>query len=500
MKKLIFSLLFGAMALTGAAQQDELIPDDTSFRCQIEGQDITLPCRWSDLERIGWSLNIPEDSTETVLPTYDLLLLDGRYVSVLSPQKRKADILFCNVSDKELTRMQSVVFGISYTSDNAPTTVYDFKLSSGIAAGISTERDVRATYGEPGRIEISDLDTQWRYAEPFSNSLSFIMANHETEVVPEGTVIGFIATADAAVREMIEQAGFDLSDEQVNDMRKKRMYEQNIAGWTKELQLSATDSVRNNPIYISQIKYALAMNNYNLGNLDKAFEWMLPSAEAGNREAAYSIGVMYSRGDGVEQDYHAAASWYEKAALQGQAEAMNNLGNCYDEGAGVEQSDAKALEWWLQAAKNGFSPLYVQIGDFYRDGLYGVKRDYKQAIVWYEKAANSGDPIGIYNLSYMYYNGHGVKRDYHKSFEILLDADMGKYYVQQALGEHYYYGRGVEKDIQESITYFNNFLSLIWSEDAETNEACAKEIAAARKIIDKNPKFQVKIIRSRRIK
>lgn len=123
MKKIIISFLFVAMALTSAAQQGEKITDSTLFRCQIEGQDVAFPCMWSDLERMGWSFSNPEDSDEVVLPAYDILLLDGRQVSVLSPQKRKAKIMFCNVSDKELTRAQSTVFGISYTSDTAPTTI-----------------------------------------------------------------------------------------------------------------------------------------------------------------------------------------------------------------------------------------------------------------------------------------------------------------------------------------------------------------------------------------
>lgn len=488
MKKLITSLLLGAITLTSAAQQGELITDGTSFHCQIEGQDITFPCMWSDLERMGWSFSNPEDSAEVVLPSYDLLMLDGRQVLVLSPQKRKVNIMFCNVSDKEVTRTQSMVFGISYTSDNDPTTVYDFKLPSGITAGISTKKDVRAAYGGPRQIEIHDLDTRWCYSEPFSNNIYVIIANHETEVASEGTVIGFGATTDAAVREMIEKAGFDISDEQARELRKKRMYEQDIVSWTKELQLTETDSVKNNPIYISHIKYALAMNNYHLGNFKEAFEWMLQSAEAGNRETEFSLGVMYSDGLGVEQDYQSAASWYEKAALQGHAGAMNNLGNCYNEGRGVEENLPEAFKWWLKAAQGGYEPCYSLVAGIYYEGMYGVKKNYKEAAFWYEKAAETGDQEGIYNLSCMYYAGHGVKRNYDKSFALLIQSDYNQYYTQQALGEHYYYGHGVEKNVPRAITHFKKYLSLLESEDAETLTALSKEIKAALKIIKKNQK------------
>lgn len=310
-----------------------------------------------------------------------------------------------------------------------------------------------------------------------------MIANNATEVVSEGTVIGFGATTDAAIREMIEKAGFYISCEQANYIREERIYKQNIAHWTKELKLSATDSVKNNPIYISRIIYALAMNNYHLDNFNEAFGLMLQSAEAGNSQAEDGVAVMYSRGEGVEKDSHSAASWYEKAALQGQPEAMKKLGDYFYEGVGVEQSDAKAFQWWLKAAQDGFSPAYTSLAECYRDGLLGVKRNYKQAVVWYQKAAN--DSVGIYNMSYMYYNGYGVKRDYSRAFDLLFDIDTDQYYVQQSLGSHYYYGHGVKKDREKAIVHFSSFLDLIESEDINTRESCAKQIKEAQKIIKK---------------
>lgn len=78
------------MAFTVIAQQDTMNThgDNLSFHCQIEGQDITFPCMWHDLEQIGWSFCNPKDSA----PTYNLTLVDNIEVPVLSPQKRKAVI------------------------------------------------------------------------------------------------------------------------------------------------------------------------------------------------------------------------------------------------------------------------------------------------------------------------------------------------------------------------------------------------------------------------
>lgn len=486
MKKLIISLLMGALTLTVAAQTETKV-NDLSFHCQIEGQDITFPCPWSELERLGWSFSIAEEGDKMVLPTLNTILLDDRRVFVISPQKRRVEIFFCNISDKEIPRKESMVLGMIYTSFVSPVTVYDFKLPSGITGGLSTSDSLTATYGKPYNITQNALYYEWRYSKDFSeDGLVFFMATEYAKVVAEGMVIGFGATANKAVERLISEANIAISDEQARELGKKRMYEQDIVSWTKELQLSASDSVRNNPIYISRIKYALAMNNYHLGNLPEAFKWMLQSAEADDSEAAYSLGVMYGNGHGVEQDYKSAVSWYEKAALQGHREAMNNLANCYNEGHGVDENLPEAFKWWLKAAQNRYEPCYSLVAGIYYEGIYGVKKNYKEAAFWYEKAAETGEQEGIYNLSCMYYAGQGVKRNYDKSFELLMQSDESQYYTQQALGEHYYYGRGVEKDVPRAITHFKNYLNLIENEDAETRKALSKEMKAARKIIDKN--------------
>ena len=59
---------------------------------------------------------------------------------------------------------------------------------------------------------------------------------------------------------------------------------------------------------------------------------------------------MYSRGDGVVQDYSQALKWYRKAAGQGLARAQYNLGWMYEKGQGVAQDDVQAYMWFNLAA------------------------------------------------------------------------------------------------------------------------------------------------------
>src|SRR3970040_2840818 len=58
----------------------------------------------------------------------------------------------------------------------------------------------------------------------------------------------------------------------------------------------------------------------------QAWKELSPLAKAGNADAQYLLGVMYSHGRGVGQDDDQSARWYAAAAKQGHVEAAFNLG------------------------------------------------------------------------------------------------------------------------------------------------------------------------------
>ena len=77
------------------------------------------------------------------------------------------------------------------------------------------------------------------------------------------------------------------------------------------------------------------------------------AAERGDELAQNNLGVMYSEGIGVPQDYDEAASWYRLAAEQGNAVAQNSLANLRQKGLGVQQDYVQALVWFNLAAAQG---------------------------------------------------------------------------------------------------------------------------------------------------
>ena len=76
-------------------------------------------------------------------------------------------------------------------------------------------------------------------------------------------------------------------------------------------------------------------------------------AEKGDRVAQHNLGVMYEKGQGVEQDFKEAVKWFRKSAEQGDAIAQSNLGFMYENGQGVLVDDVTACAWYSIAATNG---------------------------------------------------------------------------------------------------------------------------------------------------
>lgn len=89
---------------------------------------------------------------------------------------------------------------------------------------------------------------------------------------------------------------------------------------------------------------------------------------------------------------------YHKAAEQGDAYAQANLGVCYSNGHGVAQNYAEALKWYRKAAEQGHAGAQKNIGYQYEYGQ-GVAQSYTEAVKWYQLAANQGDSDAQKKLS-----------------------------------------------------------------------------------------------------
>ena len=90
------------------------------------------------------------------------------------------------------------------------------------------------------------------------------------------------------------------------------------------------------------------------------FDAARQSAEQGDANAQFNLGLMYRFGNGVPKDDVEAVKWfrkaaesYRKAAEQGDSKAQFNLGAIYANGEGLPEDYVEAYAWWSVAATNG---------------------------------------------------------------------------------------------------------------------------------------------------
>lgn len=133
----------------------------------------------------------------------------------------------------------------------------------------------------------------------------------------------------------------------------------------------------------------LSFRYYATNQFDEAFSWCLRAADSNLAWAQYNVGLMYGKGEGVEQSHAEAAHWYRLAALQNFTEAQQKLGDLYYFGLGVPQSYEQAATWYRKAADRGNAEAQFQLGHLYATGQ-GVETDYVQSRHWIRQAAKQG--------------------------------------------------------------------------------------------------------------
>ena len=114
-------------------------------------------------------------------------------------------------------------------------------------------------------------------------------------------------------------------------------------------------------------------------------------ADQGDALAQFSLGFMYDRGYGVQQDYTEAMRWYRKAADQGLAAAQFSTGFMYNRGYGAQRDYDEAMRWFRRAADQGDAEAQYNVAFMYATGR-GVRKDLVQAYMWFDLAGRSATP------------------------------------------------------------------------------------------------------------
>lgn len=128
---------------------------------------------------------------------------------------------------------------------------------------------------------------------------------------------------------------------------------------------------------------------YEAGDYHKAYEIWRPLAKSGDRGAQFSLGILYHKGEGVDQAAKTATHLFKAAAEQDHAGAQYNLGNAYKHGRGVEQNEVETVHWWKKAALKELAAAQYNLGMQYYFGR-GIPKDKTKAVEWYRRAAENG--------------------------------------------------------------------------------------------------------------
>jgi len=173
-----------------------------------------------------------------------------------------------------------------------------------------------------------------------------------------------------------------------------------------------------------------------------------------NARVQLCLGLMYQRGQGVEQNDFEAVEWYSKAAGQGLAEAQNHLANMYLNGYGVTQDPAEAAKWYRKAADQGNPAGQYALAVLYQNGT-GVERDDATALRLYEKTlAETGYSEILARLHEIYADRLKTSADKDEAVRwIVENSNRDKPNVWSILGDMYQHGYGVARDDAEAVRW-----------------------------------------------
>ncbi|MEW5705022.1 MAG: tetratricopeptide repeat protein [Pseudomonadota bacterium] len=151
------------------------------------------------------------------------------------------------------------------------------------------------------------------------------------------------------------------------------------------------------------------------GERETSFEELLATAEAGDANAQYAVGIIYQEGRGVEKDLGKTIAWYEKAAAKGEVNALYTLGYMSHHGIGMAQNFDKAAQWYRAAGDKGHPKAMFELARLYMRGL-GVERSFAEAVRWIEKAANQDMFEAQWRMGEIYTSGGvGIESDIEKA-------------------------------------------------------------------------------------
>ena len=194
-------------------------------------------------------------------------------------------------------------------------------------------------------------------------------------------------------------------------------------------------------------------------NNDKAAAraWLEKSAAQHYVPALERLAWKYWKGEEgfVAQDRKKAFSLFKTAAYLGSADAQERLAWCYlNEAEIVPRDEVRGYKWQaLAAERDDLSAQHRMAGD-YRNSAKEYEDDKFEMFRWFSRAAEQGGAYDAALLGDCYWYGNGVEKDMKKAAEwFKKSAERGDDYGQYNWGYCLYTGSGVKKDEREGLEW-----------------------------------------------
>ncbi len=164
--------------------------------------------------------------------------------------------------------------------------------------------------------------------------------------------------------------------------------------------------------------------------------------------ACKALGVMYSRGLGIERDLGVGTRYIRRAAEGGDAESQAEMARRYDFAIGVQRDTGQIVHWAQQASLQGNPQGHQYMGWAHHFGI-GVEQSLQAAVAYYELAVAGGDPIAQNNLAVLLQKGEGVPQDMDRALQLFeASAVQGFAAAQIQLGVLHFRGEQVPQSME----------------------------------------------------
>lgn len=205
--------------------------------------------------------------------------------------------------------------------------------------------------------------------------------------------------------------------------------------------------------------------------------------ERGEMASCVELGNMYALGEGVERDYHTAATFYRRGCRAEMPEACHWLARLHFGGfLGGEPDLHEAAALYQQACDADFFSSCHALAGLYENG-FGVPLNFELAAAMHRVLCEGGIARACSSLARLYWIGEGVPQSYPEAFALYyLSCGSGVGIACHRLGMAYADGLGIERDLVRAHAAYSVAAALgsdLTDLSAERRDAVAEMLTAS---------------------